>query len=73
MYANFSIRDEKSEKWPRFSKKKHIFYREFRFYIFSYIFYILAIVYHAGYVLRHLSYAKCPRLSVSGIFLDFNY
>ena len=45
------------------------FSSECRFYIFSYIF----LVYHAGYVLSHLNYAKCPRLSVSRIFLDFNY
>ena len=69
MYAKFPIRDEKSEKCPRFSKKTRIFHRECRFYIFSYIF----LVYHASYVLRHLNYAKCPRLSVSVIFLDFNY
>ena len=25
------------------------------------------------YALRHLNYAKCPRLSVSRIFLDFNF
>ena len=65
MYAKFSIRDEKSEKCHRFSKK-HIFYHECRFYIFSYIF----LVYHAGYVLKHFNYAKCPSLSVSRIFLQ---
>ena len=54
---------------PSFFEKNRIFYRECRFYIFSYIF----LVYHADYVLRHLNYEKCPRLSVSRIFLDFNY
>ena len=69
MYAKFSIRDEKSEKCPRFLKKTHIIHRECRFYILNYIF----LVYHAGYVLRHLNCAKCPRLSVPRIFLDFIY
>ena len=36
------------------------------FYIVSYIF----LVNHAGYVLSHLNYAKCPRLSVSRIILN---
>ena len=50
-------------------RKKRIFHSECRFYIFSYIF----LVYHAGYVLRHLNYANCPRLSVFRIFLHFIY
>ena len=67
MYVKASVRDEKSEKCHRFKKNSRIFHCECRFYIFSYIF----LVYHAGYVLRHLNYAKCPRLSVSKILLDF--
>ena len=62
-----SLTGTKSLKNAIVFRKKRIFHdRECRLYIFSYIF----LVYHAGYVLRHLNYAKCPRLSFSRIFLD---
>ena len=50
-------------------RKKHIFYRDCRFYIFSYIF----LVYHAGHVLKHFNYVRCPCLSVSRIFLELKF
>ena len=54
---------------PSLFEKKTYFHRECLFYILSYIF----LVYQAGYALRHLNYANCPRLSVCRIFLDFSY
>ena len=63
MYDNVSIRDEKSEKCPRFSKKR-IIYRECLFYIFNYLFlFDLAV-----YVLRHWNFVKCPCLSFFRFF-----
>ena len=61
-----SLSETKSLKNAIGFRKKHIFYRKCRFYIFSYIF----VVYHTGHVLKHFNYAKCPCLSISRIFLE---
>ena len=68
MYAKFSIRDEKSEKCPRFSKKVYYLSQMQILHIKLYI-----LILSCSLCLRHLNYLKCPCLSFLSIFFFWGY
>ena len=68
MYAKFSIRDEKSEKCPRFSKK--VYYLS-QMQILHNIIKLYILILSCSLCLRHLNYLKCPCLSFLRIIFFF--